>query len=84
MFIKVNAILENTQLKELGVQDETTVPIRIKAESVDAYRNMADEQGDVIEDECMIHMLTGGSFAVKATMKELDEKLEKALKEYVS
>ena len=80
MFIKVTVILENTKLAELGVKEEITSPMRLRVDSIDAYRNLADDEGEILENECMVHMLTGASFAVKATIEELDELITKAIR----
>lgn len=77
MFIEVTIILENTKLAEMGVTDEIHAPIRIKASHIDAYRNYVNDEGELVKDEVMIYMESGASFAVKATLEEIDKELKK-------
>jgi len=76
MFIEVTIILENTKLAELGVSDEILAPVRIKASHIDAYRNYVDDEGALVKDETMIYMEGGASFAVKATLEEIDKQIK--------
>jgi hypothetical protein len=78
MFIEVIIILENTKLAEMGVSDEIETPMKIKVSSIDGYRNFVDDDGAIVDYEVMIYMENGASFAVKASMPEIDKKIKEA------
>jgi hypothetical protein len=78
MFIEVLIILENVKLAEMGVTDEVHTPIKIKVAHIDAYRSFVDDNGSIVDNEVMIYMENGVSFSVKATMAEIDKKIEEA------
>jgi uncharacterized protein YlzI (FlbEa/FlbD family) len=76
MFINLTVILENTKLADLGVSDEIYAPVRIKVSHIDAYRNYVNDEGEIVETESMIYMENGSSFAVNATLEEIDNKIK--------
>jgi hypothetical protein len=65
MWIEVEAILENTRLKEMDIPCEATARMMINTDDLEAYREILDEDSNIVDDEMMIYLKQNGSFAIK-------------------
>ena len=75
MYIETEIFLENTQLKDLGVDTEIAVRMILNTEDISAVRESIDDEGEVIENECTIYLLTGSIFTINNPYDEIKNKL---------
>jgi|LakMenEpi03Aug12_release.lakeMendotaPanAssembly.Ray.scaffolds.fasta_scaffold157170_2 hypothetical protein len=75
MYIETEIFLENTQLKDLGVDTEIAVRMILNTEDISAVRESIDDEGEVIENECTIYLLTGSIFTINSPYDEIKNKL---------
>jgi hypothetical protein len=75
MYIETEIFLENTQLKDLGVDTEIAVRMVLNTEDISAVRESIDDEGEVIENECTIYLLTGSTFTINSPYDEIKNKL---------
>jgi hypothetical protein len=75
MYIETEIFLENTQLKDLGVDTEIAVRMILNTEDISAVRESIDDEGELIENECTIYLLTGSIFTINSPYDEIKNKL---------
>lgn len=75
MYIETEIFLENTQLKDLGVESEIKAKMLLNVEDISAIRESTDDDGEIIETECTVYLLNGIVFTVNTPYEELKNKL---------
>ena len=75
MYIETEIFLENTQLRDLGVDMEITAKMPLNVEDISAIRESTDDDGEVIKNECTVYLLNGIVFTVNTPYEELKNKL---------
>ena len=75
MYIETEIFLENKDLLELGVHSEITARMLLNVEDISAIRESVDDEGEVIENECTIYLLSGSAFTVNTSYEEIKNKL---------
>ena len=76
MIIKLEVIMENTKLAELGIQQDIFVNMRIRKDQIEAYRHFVDTEGEISLMQTLIYTINGGIYTVNSSLEELDKLLE--------
>ena len=76
MIIKLEVIMENTKLAELGIQQDIFVDMRIRKDQIEAYRHFVDTEGEISLTQTLIYTINGGIYTVNISLEELDKLLE--------
>lgn len=76
MLIKLEVVMENTKLAELGVQQDIFVKMRIRKDQIEAYRPFLDLEGEVSLTQTTVYTVNGGMYTVNSSLEELDKLLE--------
>jgi hypothetical protein len=72
MFIETTIFLEKRQLADIGVQQEyIESPAIIDTEQIEWSRPSTTDDGDIIEERCLIMLKSGDSIEIKTPYKEI-------------
>lgn len=78
MWIELNVLIVNKSLSDLGIEDmdeETQVKMRFNKNRIECYRQLLNEDGEIIPDETIIYTIGNGSFVVKHNYYQISELL---------
>jgi len=75
MYIETEIFLENLQLKELGVPTEITAKMLLNTDDISAIRESVDDEGEIIENECTVYLLSASTFTVNTSYETIKKLL---------